>query len=87
MPELLELCGEVAVSLSDEHAKVDSFKISTMASLPSPMIDFEESGDIDSAVFLSLKPIERLVAMTPLPPELGSFGDGPGALATTKGRL
>jgi hypothetical protein len=73
MLELQELCGEAVVSLSNEQAKVDSFEISAMASSPSLVLDFKESGDIDSAVSLSLEPIGRMVAMTPLPPELGSF--------------
>jgi hypothetical protein len=72
MPELQELCGGPAVSLSNEQAKMDSFEFSAMASLPSLVTDFEESGDIDSAVSLSLEPVGHVVAMTPLAPELGS---------------
>jgi hypothetical protein len=51
---------------------MDSFEFSAMASLPSLVTDFEESGDIDSAVSLSLEPVGHVVAMTPLAPELGS---------------
>jgi hypothetical protein len=51
---------------------MDLFEFSAMASLPSLVTDFEESGDIDSAISLALEPVGHVVAMTPLAPELGS---------------
>jgi hypothetical protein len=51
---------------------MDSFEFSAMASLPSLVTDFKESGDIDSAASLSLDPVGHVVAMMPLAPELGS---------------
>jgi hypothetical protein len=60
MPELPKLCGEPILSLSVEQVKVDSLEISAVASPPSPVIDLDESGDVDGPVSLSPECIGRV---------------------------